>query len=203
MSQSVRDPASRGPAAGGKRRYRSSSRRVCAFPTAPSGGSARPIPICGWNERRTESSIVMPPPAPDTANATRESRLSSGTGTSNSGLGTVFDSSVGFTLPNTAIRGPDASWMTKERWDALPKVEREKFAHICPDFVVELRSKSDDMSKLKEKMDEYVAQGIRLGWLIDPRGRPSKSIDPAVPSKNSTSRRPSPARTSCRDLCST
>lgn len=83
-------------------------------------------------------------------------------------LGVAFDSSAGFTLPNTAIRGPDASWMTLERWEGLSEAERRRFSQICPDFVVELKSPSDALSKLQKKMEEYVAQGIRLGWLIDP-----------------------------------
>jgi Uma2 family endonuclease len=86
-----------------------------------------------------------------------------------------------FTLPNTAIRGPDASWMTRERWAALPKQEREKFSHICPDFVVEPRSKNDDMTKLREKMEEYIVQGIRLGWLIDPKGGTVEIYRPGQP----------------------
>ncbi len=71
--------------------------------------------------------------------------------------------------------------MTRERWDALPKRERERFAHICPDFVVELRSKTDDMSKLREKMQEYLAQGVRLGWLIDPKGGSVEIYRPGRP----------------------
>jgi Uma2 family endonuclease len=83
-------------------------------------------------------------------------------------LGVVFDSSAGFTLANTAIRGPDASWMTSERWEGLPEAERRRFSHICPDFVAELKSPRDALSNPQKKMEEYVAQGIRLGWLIDP-----------------------------------
>jgi Uma2 family endonuclease len=84
-------------------------------------------------------------------------------------LGVVVDSSAGFTLPNTAIRGPDACWMTVERWETLPVDERRRFSRICPDFVVELSSPSDDLSELEAKMEEYISQGVRLGWLIDPR----------------------------------
>jgi Uma2 family endonuclease len=82
--------------------------------------------------------------------------------------GVVFDSSAGFTLPNSAVRAPDASWMSRERWEALPEAERRRFSHNCPDFIVELNSPSDNLSKLQQKMEEYIAQGIRLGWLIDP-----------------------------------
>jgi Uma2 family endonuclease len=83
-------------------------------------------------------------------------------------LGYVFDSSAGFTLPNGAMRSPDASWIAKKRWEKIPQYDRERFAHICPDFVIELRSKSDSLQQLQEKMKEWIENGCRLGWLIDP-----------------------------------
>ncbi|MEZ2232745.1 Uma2 family endonuclease [Microcoleus sp.] len=82
-------------------------------------------------------------------------------------LGVAFNSSSGFKLPNGADRSPDASWVKLERWQTLTPKEREGFAPLCPDFVVELRSKSDNMEPLREKMREYIANGARLGWLID------------------------------------
>ena len=82
-------------------------------------------------------------------------------------LGVVFDSSSGFKLPNGADRSPDASWVKLERWQTLTPKEQEGFAPLCPDFVVELRSKSDNMEPLREKMREYMANGAILGWLID------------------------------------
>ncbi len=84
------------------------------------------------------------------------------------GLGYVADSSTLFTLPNGAKRSPDLAWLAKARVDALPPKEKLGFANICPDFVVELRSKSDRPATLKEKMEEYMACGAKLGWLIDP-----------------------------------
>lgn len=84
------------------------------------------------------------------------------------GTGVGFDSSTGFTLPNGAKRSPDVSWMRRERWDALSAKQKSKFARICPDFVVELRSKSDRLKTLRNKMEEYMANGAQLGWLIDP-----------------------------------
>lgn len=82
-------------------------------------------------------------------------------------LGIAFDSSTGFKLPNGADRSPDASWVKRERWEALTPEQRKKFAPICPDFVVELRSKTDSLKELQEKMREYRDNGARLGWLID------------------------------------
>src|SRR5215475_12464417 len=84
----------------------------------------------------------------------------------NTGIG--FDSSTGFTLPNGAKRSPDVSWMRRERWDALSAKQKSKFARVCPDFVVELRSKFDRLKTLQKKMEEYLTNGAQLGWLIDP-----------------------------------
>lgn len=84
------------------------------------------------------------------------------------GTGYGFDSSTLFTLPNGAKRSPDLSWIKKERWDALPQKERKKFSAICPDFIVELRSETDSLKTLQDKMKEYIENGVQLGWLIDP-----------------------------------
>jgi len=85
-----------------------------------------------------------------------------------SGLGEAFDSSSGFTLPNGSVRAADAAWIARARWEAVPADERLRFARIAPDFVAELRSPGDGLKELQAKMAEYVAQGVRLGWLIDP-----------------------------------
>jgi Uma2 family endonuclease len=87
----------------------------------------------------------------------------------NQELGEAFDSSTGFILPNGAIRSPDASWVRRERWQALTAKQRKGFIPLCPDFVVELRSESDRRSELQAKMREYIDNGTRLGWLIDPQ----------------------------------
>jgi Uma2 family endonuclease len=86
-------------------------------------------------------------------------------------LGEVFDSSTGFTLPNKADRSPDASWVEKSRWSALTPEQREKFIPLCPDFVIELVSPSDSLKKSQEKMQEYMENGCRLGWLINRKKR--------------------------------
>ncbi len=83
-------------------------------------------------------------------------------------LGIVFDSSAGFTLPNGAIRSPDAAWIEQSRWERLTPEQRRKFAPICPDFVLELKSPSDDLASLQAKLQEYIDNGAQLGWLIDP-----------------------------------
>ncbi len=84
------------------------------------------------------------------------------------GSGICCDSSTLFRLPNGAKRSPDVSWIKRERVEALTEKEQESFAPICPDFVLELRSPSDAVSFVQQKMQEYMANGAQLGWMIDP-----------------------------------
>jgi Uma2 family endonuclease len=83
-------------------------------------------------------------------------------------LGVVFDSSTMFQLPNKTFRSPDAAWIALSRWNALSQDEKKTFPPIAPDFVIELRSESGRLTKLQDKMQEYIDNGVRLGWLIDP-----------------------------------
>lgn len=87
------------------------------------------------------------------------------------GTGIAFDSSAGFTLPNGAVRSPDASWVRRERWERIAQSQRERFPPLCPEFVIEIRSPSDRLARLQDKMQEYVAHGAELGWLLDPVDR--------------------------------
>jgi len=82
--------------------------------------------------------------------------------------GVCFDSSIIFCLPDGSKRSPDASWIATDRWTALSLVDRKKFPPIAPDFVIELRSESDRLATLQDKMTSYNQNGVRLGWLIDP-----------------------------------
>ncbi|WP_424101282.1 Uma2 family endonuclease [Moorena producens] len=85
--------------------------------------------------------------------------------------GEAFDSSTGFELPNGSNRSPDSSWVSRHRWDALTEEQKQTFPKVCPDFVIELRSKSDSLKELRAKMQEYMDNGLRLGWLIDPQNQ--------------------------------
>lgn len=87
------------------------------------------------------------------------------------GLGKAFDSSTGFKLPNGATRSPDVSWIKIERWNTLTPEQRKRFLPLCPDFVIELVSESDDLADTQAKMREYIANGLRLGWLINPKSQ--------------------------------
>jgi Uma2 family endonuclease len=127
--------------------------------------------------------LIMPPTGSDTGRRNVKITTQVDNWNSMSNLGEVFDSSTGFTLPNGAERSPDVSWLKIERWNALTPEQQEKFAPICPDFVVELRSVSDSLKDLPEKMQEYIENGARLGWLIDRKNqrveiyRPGKDVE--------------------------
>ena len=122
-------------------------------------------------ERTEEGALeVMPPTFIDTGNRNAGVTADLTIWARLDGSGYAFDSSTGFTLPNGAIRSPDASWVLRSRLDALTEEERKGFGHICPDFVIEIRSASDRLSTLQAKMQEYIDNGARLGWLIDPIG---------------------------------
>ena len=86
-------------------------------------------------------------------------------------LGEVFDSSTGFILSNGAIRSPDVSWIELSRWNELTPQQQDRFAPIDPDFVIELRSPTDKLFDLQQKMSEYLSCGVRLGWLINPQDK--------------------------------
>jgi Uma2 family endonuclease len=136
--------------------------------------------LCATNsdlrlERTAEGKLIVMTPASSESggqNAFLTHRLTAWSEADGTGL--AFDSSAGFTLPNSAIRAPDASWIVRERWEALTLRQKKGFASICPDFVVELRSASDSKSELREKMREYIDQGASLGWLID---RATRSVE--------------------------
>ncbi|MBD2726504.1 Uma2 family endonuclease [Nostoc sp. FACHB-892] len=115
--------------------------------------------------------IIMPPAFSDTGNRNFNIAAQLGNWTEQDGTGIGFDSSAGFTLPNGAMRSPDASWIELERWNALTDAQKASFAPICPSFVIELRSLSDRLNKLQEKMQEYIDNGTSLGWLIDRQNR--------------------------------
>ena len=111
---------------------------------------------------------IMPPAGGDTSRRNAEIVRQLANWASRNGAGTCFDSSCGFVLPNGAVRSPDAAWVLRERLNALTARQRSRFLPLCPDFVVELRSPTDSLPVLQDKMREYVDNGAALGWLIDP-----------------------------------
>jgi Uma2 family endonuclease len=133
--------------------------------------------LCGDNpELRLELTarkeiIVMSPTNSKTGMRNAEICRQLGNWAMRDGSGVVFDSDTGFTLPNGANRAPDASWILRERWDALTPEQQEVFAPLCPDFVIELWSPSDTLRELQLKLDEYIENGARLGFLIHPAKR--------------------------------
>jgi Uma2 family endonuclease len=111
--------------------------------------------------------IVMPPTGSDTGAKNSDINGQLWFWNHQTKLGKTFDSSTGFHLPNGADRSPDAAWIRQERWQQLTPEQQASFAPICPDFVIELRSKTDSLKTLQEKMEEYIENGVCLGWLID------------------------------------
>lgn len=123
-------------------------------------------------EMTSEGDLVVMPPTRSLTGA-RNMRISSrlDVWAEQDGRGVATDSSTGFVLPNGARRSPDSAWTLKSEIEKLSPASREGFWHLCPAFVIELRSQSDRLSTVRAKMREYIANGAQLGWLIDPEGR--------------------------------
>ncbi|MFN7528125.1 MAG: Uma2 family endonuclease [Dolichospermum sp.] len=115
--------------------------------------------------------FIMSPTGSETEERNFNLIVQLGIWTKQDGTGVGFGSSGGFTLPNGAVRSPDAAWIKRTKWEAIPADKRKKFAPICPEFIVELRSENDNLSTLKEKMQEYIDNGTQLAWLIDRKQR--------------------------------
>lgn len=123
-------------------------------------------------ERTAEGKlIVMPPTGGVTGNRNFSLTGQFWSWVEQDSTGIGFDSSTGFKLPNGADRSPDISWLKLSRWNALSSEQQEKFIPLCPDFVIELRSKSDKLQSLQDKLQEYIDNGALLGWLIDRKNR--------------------------------
>ncbi|NET04680.1 MAG: Uma2 family endonuclease [Symploca sp. SIO2B6] len=113
--------------------------------------------------------IIMPPVGGESGNREADLIIDLGIWNRQTQLGYTFSSSTVFKLPNGANRSPDAAWIQKERWEALTPEQKRKFPPIAPDFVIELRSATDDLEMLRSKMQEYMDAGVILGWLINPQ----------------------------------
>lgn len=137
-------------------------------------------------ERNAQGDLeILAPALPTTGNQNFNISVDLGIWARADGTGVPFDSSTGFTLPNGSVRSPDASWILKARLQELTGEQKEGFWHISPDFVIELRSSSDTLAGIQRKMAEYMENGVRLGWLIDPLDplrrvyvyRPDRSVE--------------------------
>ncbi len=115
--------------------------------------------------------VIMPPTGGNTGKRNIDLSFQIQAWNRQNQLGVAFDSSTAFRLPNGAKRSPDASWVRQARWDALTPEQQDTFPPLCPDFAVELRSRTDSLEELRAKMREYLDNGLQLGWLIDPKTR--------------------------------
>ena len=125
--------------------------------------------------------IIMPPAFSETGWQELELARQVGNWTMRDGTGRAYGPTAGFTLPNGAVRAPDVSWILLSRWEAMGDSERRGFARVCPDFVIELRSESDNLREVQGKMAEYMENGARLGLLIDPQNRRVHVYRPGQP----------------------
>jgi Uma2 family endonuclease len=125
--------------------------------------------------------VIMSPTGSEGGNYNAEVGIDVGIWNRQEKSGKIFDSSSGFRLPNGAIRSPDVAWVKQSRWDALTPEQRKGFAPICPDLVIELASESDSVEDLQAKMQEYIDNGCRLGWLILPKTRTVEIYRPGCP----------------------
>jgi Uma2 family endonuclease len=133
-------------------------------------------------ERTAQGELIVNPPTGGESGK-RNLKISGQLGNwveENQEFGEGFDSSTGFTLPDGAIRSPDVSWVSRERWESLTPEQKKGFVPLCPDFVIELRSESDSLATLQAKMREYIDNGTRLGWSIDPQNRRVEIYRPAT-----------------------
>lgn len=130
--------------------------------------------------------IIMPPCNPETDRENTEIIRQLATWTEQDGTGICFGATAGFKLPNGAVRSPDAAWIPKSRWRSFTREQRRTLVAICPDFIIELKSPSDPLRAIREKMGEYIANGARLCWFLDPMrnratiykpGQPPEEID--------------------------
>jgi Uma2 family endonuclease len=112
--------------------------------------------------------LVMTPAGSKTGKKNTDVIIDLGMWNRENDRGVVFESNTGFTLPDGSMLSPDAAWVERRRWEALSDRDQERFAPICPDFVIELRSPSDSLPELKDKMERWIANGAQLAWLIDP-----------------------------------
>ena len=128
--------------------------------------------------------VIMPPTGEPSGWKENELAFQVTLWTRQAGTGLVFGAAAGFRLPNGAVRAPGVSWILRERWDAWLSTQthsneereegeegKDSFPNLCPDFVLELRSPSDTLASVQRKLEEYMVNGTRLGWLIDPLRR--------------------------------
>lgn len=131
----------------------------------------RENPDVKFERNATGEIIIMSPTGGETGSFNSEINADFVIWNRRTKFGKVFDSSTCFKLPNGAVRSPDVAWIKQSRWDTLTTEEKEKFPPIAPDFVLELMSPTDSLKEAQKKMQEYIDNGVKLGWLINRKSR--------------------------------
>ena len=136
-----------------------------------------------WQLERTAQGglVIMPPVGGISGNREADFIIDLGIWNRQTGLGKVFSSATIFRLPNGGDRAPDAAWVSLPRWEALSREQQERFPPLCPDFVIELRSRTDSLAEIQAKMQEYLNSGLQLGWLINPQQQQVEIYHPTQP----------------------
>jgi Uma2 family endonuclease len=130
--------------------------------------------------------LVMPPAGTDSSRNNNEISGQLWLWNRQAQLGQTFDSSAGFTLPDASVRSPDAAWLSQVAWEALTAEQRRRFAPVCPEFVVEVKSPSDGLRYLQAKMEDYLTNGVQLGFLLDIEAETAYVYRPGQPMETLT-----------------
>lgn len=125
--------------------------------------------------------LVMPPTGGATGARNAEITIQLGSWAKQNGTGVAFDSSTGFVLPDRSVRSPDGAWVARWRYDALTEAQKDRFLPLCPEFIIELKSPSDYLPSLQQKMEAYIENGAHLGWLIAPEQKTVSIYRPQLP----------------------
>ncbi|RZK28607.1 MAG: Uma2 family endonuclease [Hymenobacter sp.] len=140
-------------------------------------------PSLGFERNAQQEIIIMPPAGSDSSESGLESQGQLWLWNRKTRLGHVYESSAGFKLPDNSVRSPDAAWLSQAKWEQLTPAQRRKFPPVCPEFMVEVKSPSDDVTDLQAKMENCLTNGMQLGFLLDVENETAYVYRPGQPAE--------------------